>query len=1094
MSTANKAAMCASTRDAKSPAGLCPFQRSDIGIIPVRYALDDMNEQGLQMHPFPASDPQWKGRFTPKQRQYTLRQLRDGWLYVYDETDTTFHEYQIEGYEFTKIDWSSDEADKPANKRGSKGETKSCLVYPAKNTIYMAFAHQRWTWRMCEYMRSHESNCSVWMRKVNLKQFKSTLAHPHAGLSSKLGHYAADIGVNGAPAGIFDSTCTPLASTEAQTDSFKHVADKPGCWDVDYRVDLPAQDCGMFIALDDPLADVSDLFLPLAEEITLRSAIHKDEDNIHKLQMAEITRNLGRVRLKPEELPEQINDDPMKILEFERQLTEYLAIQSLADKESSAFESNPSIGNTPFTPLQEEALEKHSELKEKYHFTPSDEQKTTWEKNTLFSDEVNWSELDEFLTQHYTQLKDQDKRIAMLYQDFMEAFEQLGTDPFVIGIDNQDEAHLTYLLSLISQYVQVIKQTVNTEKEYATLESALSLDSPKTLFSLASLGFSNDNLQALNDHVEDLSNHLLSTNSSGDMGALSGAIASWGGFTDDIRIQDNKWFKALAEPVQLSFIALKNAVTGQAKESWRGIANLLFPHQMNTATTPQGMISNLRLVILEALVNPEAIVIHNPDYPAHFAAWQRKMNAEVMIIRQISQPPSGQLTPKNHQIQTMRSAQQRMQKLLSSELPVMVMLKYEAVNNAAKQMLNEAIERSWQQGKDITQASWNKMGKMGGVVAILNLWNTAAVLQNIHHKAEQYPESDLWTNPAVREATYATSYAVSAVTAVWRDATWGKMATNQSLLSESLKIALRSSTHSYELRQSLATFAKTTAAVSLFGLIATALETWESYDKFKDMSHSPMERFGYGLKGFSTVIQTIAFGGQLTALISSRLGWTFRSFGLLGSIIAPWILTTFMVGSILFLISIIIINAFKRTELEKWLLHSAWGKDAKHWEAVDELTRLEQIIHKPQVRLNKVISSLPSKAIYGSAAGQQWQLEISLPMHTKGKSIGLQVTRTPTQNKYSYVTSSLKTAVMVNEQNGIWSKDETGNSVYRLDLGGTTKDSTTVFISLPFNWQASEHDMLGYIASGSSKGELVILPARKDNVIRTIKVEVNDGF
>ncbi|WP_176703458.1 hypothetical protein, partial [Aliivibrio sp. 1S128] len=84
--------------------------------------------------------------------------------------------------------------------------------------------------------------------------------------------------------------------------------------------------------------------------------------------------------------------------------------------------------------------------------------------------------------------------------------------------------------------------------------------------------------------------------------------------------------------------------------------------------------------------------------------------------------PSGQPTPKNHQIQTMRSAQQRMQKLLSSELPVMVMLKYEAVNNAAKQMLNEAIERSWQQGKDITQASWNKMGKMGGVVAILNLW------------------------------------------------------------------------------------------------------------------------------------------------------------------------------------------------------------------------------------------------------------------------------------------------------------------------------------------------------------------------------------
>ena len=66
--------------------------------------------------------------------------------------------------------------------------------------------------------------------------------------------------------------------------------------------------------------------------------------------------------------------------------------------------------------------------------------------------------------------------------------------------------------------------------------------------------------------------------------------------------------------------------------------------------------------------------------------------------------------------------------------------------------------------------------------------------------------------------------------------------------------------------------------------------------------------------------------------------------------------------------------------------------------------------------------------------------------------------------------------------------------IYLLNLDGTTKDSITVFINLPFNWQASEHDMLGYIVSGSSKGELVILPARKDNVIRTIKVEVNDGF
>ncbi|OCH47965.1 hypothetical protein [Aliivibrio fischeri] len=95
------------------------------------------------------------------------------------------------------------------------------------------------------------------------------------------------------------------------------------------------------------------------------------------------------------------------------------------------------------------------------------------------------------------------------------------------------------------------------------------------------------------------------------------------------------------------------------------------------------------------------------------------------------------------------------------------------------------------------------------------------------------------------------------------------------------------------------------------------------------------------------------------------------------------------------------------------------------------------------------------------------------------------------QNKYSYVTSSPKATVVENEQNGIWSKDEMGNPVYRLDLGGTTKDSITVFISLPFNWQASEHDMLGYIVSGNSQGELDISPAFKESSIKTINVDVN---
>ncbi|WP_177342042.1 toxin VasX, partial [Klebsiella variicola] len=103
------------TNDAQNPASACPFKQPLIGIIPVRYAFDVYDDQGQALHPLPKADRQWKGQFSIKQRSYTLRQLRDGWLYVYDETAKTLHEYEVVGCKLTKIDWSDDEANKPTH-------------------------------------------------------------------------------------------------------------------------------------------------------------------------------------------------------------------------------------------------------------------------------------------------------------------------------------------------------------------------------------------------------------------------------------------------------------------------------------------------------------------------------------------------------------------------------------------------------------------------------------------------------------------------------------------------------------------------------------------------------------------------------------------------------------------------------------------------------------------------------------------------------------------------------------------------------------------------------------------------------------------
>jgi hypothetical protein len=87
----NQAAKYASSSDAKNPMGFCPFQESEIGVIPVRYALDDADERDFQgrdigLNPLESRDP-WTPPFKTRYRPYTLRQLRDGWLYAFNETE-----------------------------------------------------------------------------------------------------------------------------------------------------------------------------------------------------------------------------------------------------------------------------------------------------------------------------------------------------------------------------------------------------------------------------------------------------------------------------------------------------------------------------------------------------------------------------------------------------------------------------------------------------------------------------------------------------------------------------------------------------------------------------------------------------------------------------------------------------------------------------------------------------------------------------------------------------------------------------------------------------------------------------------------------
>ena len=1078
MSDPNKAAKCAPAKESNSPVGLCPLRFNEIGIIPVRYAFDDVDEQGNAVHSLPDS-AEWRGRFKPVNSQYTLRQLRDGWLYVYNQTAKTFHEYQVEGFEFIKIDWSDSEANKPANERGTPGERKSCLIYPKSDTLHLVFAHQRWTWRVCEHMRSNSQSRQTWMRKLDLKRYSSTMKAPHAQDARKIAESVADVSLQGAATDVFVQTCTPLVPDgESTSDDFKLVANKPDCSDLDYLADLPAQDSGVFIALDDPLADVSDLFLKLSVEVTQRVAILGDEETIHKTQMAELARSLGRVRVEYDELPASLKDDPLQVLAFEKALTEYLALRYLADKAREALDNNPDISNyeffnDAFTNVQERANQKLAEFQAEFQFTPSPKQTDRWVANTVFSDDVNWSDLDAYLIEHYTLLKGKDERIAALYDDFMAAFNQLGTDPLALGLDNQDEHDQAYLLTLISQFLTMVKQVPTKEAQIKDLDKALSLDSPNNLFALASLGFSMQNWQALNEYIDNISQDVLSTSSSGDMTAFWSRLADWDAFSGDTRIQDKVWFKALVEPVQLSFLALQKAAMGQALHSWQATMDLLFPSQWAQTASAPSLFANLRLVILETMMTEEAITTRNPEYKSANKSFHSKLNVYLKNIKDVTHINPGQVGAKKHLINTARHAQFNINKLFTSELPPLIMLKHDAVNKATKQIMNEYLESFLRQTSATTTTVSKAIGGFGGIVAMLNLWNASAILLDLKFKMEQESGTDALINPALREAIYVSSYAVASVSAIFRGKAWDKIV-EKNLLEQSLQRAITGKNLSHA--QLAKTFAKHMAIVSSFGFIASVLETFESFDKTKDSSNSSMEKAGYWLKWGATGAQVVVFGIQLGATVLSRLG-----LGVIGGLIAPWMASTLMVAGILYLISILIINVFTRSNLEKWLRQSTWGANNQAWGHIDEVKRLERIIHRPQVSLKKVPSRAPSQ--WMDPGSFQWQVNITLPPFTQGRNLGLKIIRIPKkQTSYhrayqsqaqSSATSGQSGHVTVNEQEGLWQLDDNNIPSYSLILGGSDTDHVVVAIKMPLNWLApSAEQYLFYLAQGDQSGAL----------------------
>ncbi|WP_330164282.1 T6SS effector BTH_I2691 family protein, partial [Vibrio harveyi] len=226
-----------------------PTEALPAHFIPVRYAIDQLETEETQPFGLPE---EWKGQGPAKLNTvgYTLRQLRDGWLYVYDAINKSLDEYEIKGTQFTLYKLGESESPE-SEQRGTPEGVKPFLTYDDGSMLSICYSEHRWTWNMFMRVLNNPSNHIDRMQTVVLSANESQ--HNIAPIDKLT--QVADIEPSAVDDGRFaDSGIATKADEDGST--FKPVAAES-----DLTSAIPEEESGYFVAIKDYAADIQDISL-----------------------------------------------------------------------------------------------------------------------------------------------------------------------------------------------------------------------------------------------------------------------------------------------------------------------------------------------------------------------------------------------------------------------------------------------------------------------------------------------------------------------------------------------------------------------------------------------------------------------------------------------------------------------------------------------------------------------------------------------------------------------------------------------------------------------------------------------------------------
>ncbi|HDY7664105.1 TPA: PAAR domain-containing protein [Vibrio vulnificus] len=876
-------------------------------IVPIRYAIDmerQTPESVLGRGPLLISTP------------YVLRQLRDGWLYIYDDLTQEITEYKVEGASLT-------------------GDAN---IYLEGTTLHIAFSLIQWTKRIVDTLKQDSSLRHRWMRRVVCIEGEQW----HVGDESTLEHVSD---MNTCPHDFIMSSVSlrepPKVDSGDEVESnptadaimSQLVTSKPtfsaGEWLGNAQGDVT-----LVVALDDVLSDVLDLTIPLNVPIIENLSITKDEDEFHKLEMARIARSLARVQVPESKWSSNINKSTYPY--FEADLHAYFKereanVTELVAKQQK--QSYVSLNTKEHSTYGSKGLKI---LRERWDYVPDALDHKLWFERRKYVDEVNWKKLDRFSNEMESKLGEAETKIDLYMRELYSGLQGADVvDPMRYGIDLYTQEGMNHYIVLTHEIFTTMQLAVqNRERELKKLNEFLA---GRNILSFAPYGGSESLSFAVTRELDNTESINLVPHYTNIVGAFDKLkdLMQYGTGRDAI------WLRELTEEARAVLDILGKTLKGELSDYLNHLLLYIYPDRLSSPP----LLFEIKRAIWWCRIKQE-VPRFNDDY---INGTQRFRKEFKQLIKELSDEyyklDKNTIWPVRKYSQHKKLRTSLLEKLV--EHPDLISIRADESFRQSRKALHARYMQLV--GGKFTQAS-TAYSSFGGNAALTVLLNSINLNMLSGTLGDTGKGSDVHSK-ALQDVGIGLMWLISASGDLTKNLVGSYLHKSiPDMKKMNLKFILRERSVNFKGINANRIFVSALVIGSVFGAMASVWEAFKNYRLFKQ-SNNIYEK---GL----LLLLVFSFGTQ-SGIYTTVFIRAFILKKAVGNLLLPWMVT---VGGWVAMITVflsILYEFSKKNDLEKWLSESIWGNNNANWSKEKELLEYEKIALKPKVEIKEQAGVYP---------------------------------------------------------------------------------------------------------------------------------------